>query len=119
MTDRELFEKLIATMEKVDKAGTLAKFFQNTEEKNVLYSEDLPFISEEEGYKEIRDNMYFRVVMCVQRAEEEMGKAKFFISRTTSLYKTYKPNEKDITNPVILKFIKDYEEDNGLKGDGE
>lgn len=112
MSDRELFEKLIATMERVEKAGTLAKFFENTKEKNLLYSEDLPFISEDSGYEEIRNTMYFRAAMCVQRAEEEMGKAKFYIDQTNSLYKTYKPNEKNITNPDILKFIKDYEKEN-------
>lgn len=110
---KELLEKLIATMERLEKAGTLAKFFENTKEKNILYSEDLPFISEDSGYKEIRDNMYLRIAMCVQRAEEEMGKAKFYMNRTKSLYETYKPNEKNITHPDILKFIKDYEEDNG------
>lgn len=117
MSDRELFEKLIATMERLEKTGTLEKFYNSVKEENMLYRVDMPYISEEHDYKDIRDDMYFRTAMSIQNAEKEMGKAKFYMSRTKSLYDTYKPNEKIITNPDILKFIKDYEEDIGIGGE--
>lgn len=117
MNDKELLEKLISTMERIEKAGTFQEFFQSVQPDHRFDSVSYPAITKDEGYKEIYDSCMFQCALHLNKADEELARAKHYVSYTTNMYLDYKKRRDSITNPDILKFIKDYEEAIGLGGE--
>lgn len=117
MSDKELLEKLISTMESIEKAGTFQEFFKNIKPDHRFDSVSSPAISKEDGYKEIYDSCMYQCALHLNKADEALARAKHYVNYTTNMYLDYRKRRESITNPDILKFIKDYEEAIGLGGE--
>ena len=118
MIDKEDFERLMATLERIEKAGTLADIVKNAPDPSW---EDtaltMPTIYGEDSFKRIHNRGLTNMAFALQRLEKEAGMVKYFDRYCRNIYKNYKSREKEIKHPGILKFIKDYE--NYYKGGGE
>lgn len=118
MIDKEKYEKLMATLERIEKAGTLADIVRTAPDPSW---EDtalaMPIISGEDSFERIHKRGLTNMAFALQRLEKEAGMVKYFDGYCRNLYKDYKSREKEIKHPDILKFIKDYE--SYYKGDEE
>lgn len=118
MISEEEYEKLMATLERIEKAGTLADIVRTAPDPSW---EDtaltMPIIYGEDSFERIHKRGLINMAFALQRLEEEASTVKYFDSYCKNLYKDYKPREKEIKHPGILKFIKDYE--NYYKGGEE
>lgn len=118
MIDKEDFERLMATLERIEKAGALADIVKNAPDPSW---EDtaltMPTIYGEDSFDRIHKRGLFNIAFALQRLEKEAGMIKYFEGYCKNLYENYKPREKEIKHPDILKFIKDYE--NYYKGGEE
>lgn len=118
MIDEEEFERLMATLERIEKAGTLADIVRTAPDPSW---EDtalmMPIVSGEDSFERIHRRSLSNMAFAIQRLEKEAGMVKYFDGYCRNLYKDYKSGEKEIKHPDILKFIKDYE--NYYKGGEE
>lgn len=116
MIDKEDFERLMATLERIEKAGTLADIVRTAPDPSW---EDtaltMPTIYGEDSFERIRRRGLTNMAFALQRLEKEASMVKYFDGYCRNLYKDYKSTEKEIKHPDILKFIKDYE--NYYKGE--
>lgn len=116
MIDKEDFERLMATLERIEKAGTLADIVRTAPDPSW---EDtaltMPTIYGKDSFERIHKRGLTNMAFALQRLEKEAGMVKYFDGYCRNLYKDYKSREKEIKHPDILKFIKDYE--NYYKGD--
>ena len=114
----EEYKKLMATLERIEKAGTLADIVKNAPDPSW---EDtaltMPTIFGEDSFERIHRRGLTNVAFALQRLEKEAGMIKYFEGQCKNLYENYKSREKEIKHPDILKFIKDYE--NYYKGGEE
>ena len=114
----EEYKKLMATLERIEKAGTLADIVKNAPDPSW---EDtaltMPTIFGEDSFERIHRRGLTNVAFALQRLEKEAGMIKYFEGYCKNLYENYKSREKEIKHPDILKFIKDYE--NYYKGGEE
>lgn len=111
MIDKEDFEKLMATLERIEKAGTLADIVRMAPDPSWEdTASTMPTISGEDSFERIRNRGLINVAFAIQRLEKEAGMVKYFDGYCRNLYENYKPREKEIKHPDILKFIKDYED---------
>lgn len=118
MTDEDGFRKLMATLERIEKAGTLADIVRNAPDPSWEdTSLAMPIIHGEDSFERIHKRGLTNMAFALQRLEKEAGMVKYFDSYCRNLYEDYKPREKEIKHPDILKFIKDYE--NYYKGGKE
>lgn len=111
MIDKEDFEKLMATLERIEKAGTLANIVRMAPDPSW---EDtaltMPTIYGKDSFERIHRRGLTNMAFALQRLEKEAGMVKYFDRYCRNLYKNYKSREKEIKHPDILKFIKDYED---------
>lgn len=118
MIDKEEYEKLMATLERIEKAGTLADIVKNAPDpswKDTALT--MPTIHGEDSFERIHKRVLINMAFALQRLEKEAGMVKYFDRYCRNLYEDYKSREKEIKHPDILKFIKDYE--NYYKGGEE
>ena len=97
------------TVRRMEKAGTLAKFYEDIPELSSEEYIKLPIPDIEDGFDRIHSRCLYSMAECAHEAEKWLAKAKYYSTYVFDTYKDYKSREKDIKNPVILKFIKDYE----------
>ncbi len=117
MTEEE-YKKLMATLERIEKAGTLADIVSNAPDPSWDDTSSIPpMVSGENSFERIHKSCLTSMAFALQRLEKEAGRVKYFESYCWNLYKNYKTREKEIKHPDILKFIKDYEA--YYKGDKE
>lgn len=103
-------QKIIEAVERLEKAGTLAKLIENAQYRQEdLWKLQLPCVSSTNGYKEIRDDVLLTIAFRIENINKEVSIIKAALEHVDSLYNSWKGQE--ITNPDILKFVKDYEED--------
>lgn len=111
MISEEEYERLMATLERIEKADTLADIVRTAPDPSW---EDtaltMPTISGEDSFERIHRRGLFNIAFTLQRLEKEAGMIKYFEGYCRNLYENYKPREKEIKHPDILKFIKDYED---------
>lgn len=111
MINKEDFERLMATLERIEKAGTLADIVKNAPdprwEDTAL---NMPIVCGEDSFERIHNCGLINMASALQRLEKEAGMVKYFDRYCRDLYKDYKTREKEIKHPDILKFIKDYED---------
>lgn len=118
MIDKEEYEKLMATLERIEKAGTLADIVKNAPDPSWEdASLTMPTIYGEDSFERIHNRGLTNIAFALQRLEKEAGMIKYFEGYCKNLYENYKLREKEIKHPDILKFIKDYE--NYYKGGEE
>ena len=106
----EEYEKLMAPLERIEKAGTLADIVRTAPDPSW---EDtaltMPTIYGEDSFERIHRRGLTNLAFALQRLEKEAGMIKYFDGYCKNLYESYKSREKEIKHPDILKFIKDYE----------
>lgn len=107
----KLYQELLETIKLLKQTGTLDKFFENISDMDFdeIYKSEQPFIDEDYTYRQMQDFCGIQAMKYAHSATKDMQKAKFYANYVDNLYKNYKSREKDIKNPDILKFIKDYE----------
>lgn len=112
MNDK-LLKEILGTAKRMEKSGTLSAFFENT--RGLTRDEKLqhtpPFIAEDYGYKALSDYCLYNALRWANEAETCMAIAKRYTNWVSEMYNDYKSREKEIKQPDILKFIKDYEEE--------
>lgn len=118
MITEEEYEKLMATLERIEKAGTLADIVKTAPDPSWDDTAlTMPIIYGEDSFERIHRRGLTNMAFALQRLEKEAGMVKYFDSYCRDSYESYKPREKEIKHPDILKFIKDYE--NYYKGGEE
>lgn len=114
----EEYEKLMATLERIEKAGTLADIARTAPDPSWEDTANtMPIIDGEDSFERIHSRGLINIAFALQRLEKEAGMVKYFDRYCRDLYENYKSREKEIKHPDILKFIKDYE--NYYKGDNK
>ena len=106
----EEYEKLMATLERIEKAGTLADIVRTAPDPSWEDTANtMPIIDGENSFERIHSRGLINMAFALQRLEKEAGMVKYFDRYCRDLYENYKSREKEIKHPDILKFIKDYE----------
>lgn len=111
MNDTEKVEQLLATLERLEKTGTLQKFLKGAPEvprEELWKATSIPALSK--GFKEMHDFCMVMLSLRLSEMERAMAWANYYADYCTNVYNGYAPDRKKIKNPEILKFIKDYEE---------
>lgn len=107
--DKKL-QKLIDTLERIEKAGTLDKLFEGAEEPS--FTERFAWghsYYESDDFREMLRDCELRTGQEIQKMYEHLRKAKFYHRQTQERYQDLKSRESEIKNPTLIKFIKDYE----------
>lgn len=107
--DKKL-QKLIDTLERIEKAGTLDKLFEGAEDPSFM--ERLAWghsYYDGDDFRETLQDYELRAGRELQEVYEHLRKAKFFHSEARRRYQDLKSRESEIKNPSLIKFIKDYE----------
>lgn len=110
LNEDDKLQKLIDTLERIEKAGTLDKLFEGAEEPSFMemfawghsyhYSDD---------FRETLRDYDLRTGRELQEMYHHLRRAKFFFRQTRERYQDLKSRESEIKNPSLIKFIKDYE----------
>lgn len=103
-------QKLIDTLERIEKAGTLDKLFEGVEEPSFM--ERFAWghsCNDSDDFREMLRDCELRTGQEFQEVYEHLRKAKFFHSQPRERYQDLKSRESEIKNPSLIKFIKDYE----------
>ena len=117
LNEDKKFQKLIDTLERIEKAGTLDKLLGNAEEPSFM--EKLAWghrYNDSDDFREMLRGCELRTGQEFQKMYEHLRKAKFFHQQTRERYQDLKSRESEIKNPKLIKFIKDYEAYYGEKG---
>lgn len=104
-------EQLLATLERLEKAGTLQEFLKEAPElrRDELWkSTMLPTVLE--GFKKMHDFCMVELSLHLSEMEKEMSWVNYYAEYCKNIYDGYAVNKKNIKNPEILNFMKDYEE---------
>lgn len=107
----EKVEQLLATLERLEKAGTLQKFLKEVPEvprDGLLNSTMIPTVSE--GFKKMHDFCMVALSIHLSEMEREMAWVNYYANYCKNIYDGYAANRENIKNPEILSFMKDYEE---------
>lgn len=108
----ELLNKILATMDRLKKSGTLEHFLATAPEPKW---DDVDWPTVAEGYDAMYASCLHKGARALHEAEKFMGIAKHYVMYVDKLYKNYADREEEIKNPEILKFIKDYRKANGIE----
>lgn len=107
----EKAEQLLSTLKRLEKAGTLQEFLKEAPEvprEELLSSTMIPIVSE--GFKKMHDFCMVALSLRLSEMERAMAWANYYANYCKNIYDGYATNRKNIKNPEILKFMKDYEE---------
>ena len=107
--DKKL-QKLIDTLERIEKAGTLDRLFEGAEDPSFM--ERLTWghsYYDSDDFRETLRDYELRAGQELQEVYEHLRKAKFFHRQARERYQDLKSRESEIKNPKLIKFIKDYE----------
>ena len=103
-------QKLIDTLERIEKAGTLDKLFECAEEPSFVEGFAWGHSCNYSGdFRETLQDYELRTGREFQEMYEHLRKAKFFHRQIRERYQDLKSRESEIKNPDLIKFIKDYE----------
>ena len=104
-------KQLLATLEHLEKAGTLQEFLKSVPEvprEELLNSTIIPTVSE--GFQTMHDFCTVELYLHISELENEMAWANYYAEYCKNIYDGYVANRENIKNPEILSFMKDYEE---------
>lgn len=107
----EKVEQLLATLERLEKAGTLQEFLKEATEvprEELLNSTMIPTVPE--GFKKMHDFCMVALSIHLSEMEKEMAWVNYYAEYCKNIYDGYADNRENIKNPEILRFMKDYEE---------
>ena len=107
--DKKL-QKLIDTLERIEKAGTLDKLFKGAEEPSCMerFAWGHSYYDSDD-FREMLQDCWLKTGQELQEVYEHLRRAKFFHSEARRRYQDLKSRESEIKNPSLIKFIKDYE----------
>ena len=107
--DKKL-QKLIDTLERIEKAGTLDKLFKDAEEPSSMerFAWGHSYNDSDDFWETLQD-CWLKTGQEFQEVYEHLRKAKFYHSQPRERYQDLKSRESKIKNPSLIKFIKDYE----------
>ena len=110
-------QKLIDTLERIEKAGILDRLFKDAEEPSSMerFAWGHSYYDSDDFWETLQD-CWLKTGQELQEVYEHLRKAKFFHSQTRERYQDLKSRESEIKNPRLIKFIKDYEAYYGGKG---
>ena len=109
--DAEKVEQLLATLERLEKAGKLQEFLKGAPEvprEELWKSTTIPAVSK--GFKEMHDVCMVALSLRLSEMERSMAWANYYANYCKNIYDGYAANRENIKNPEILKFMEDYEE---------
>ena len=103
-------QKLIDTLERIEKAGALDKLFEGAEEPSSMerFAWGNRYHDSDDFWETLQD-CWLKTGQELQEVYEHLRKAKFFHGQTRERYQDLKSRESEIKNPKLIKFIKDYE----------
>ena len=103
-------QKLIDTLERIEKAGTLDKLFKDAEGPSFMerFAWGHSYYDSDD-FRETLRGCELRAGQEFQEMYEHLRKAKFFHREARERYQDLKSRESTIKNPILIKFIKDYE----------
>lgn len=107
----EKVEQLIATLERLEKTGTLQEFLKEVPEvpREELWKPAM-ILTVSEGFKKMHDFCMVELSLHLSEMEKEMAWANYYGDYCKNIYDSYAANRDNIKNPEILNFMKDYEE---------
>lgn len=111
----KLYKQILETLDRLEKAGTLARFFNDTPEENVSNWVELPSIDISKGYKYNKEICQHALARHIYETSKHLAKAKYCMNALERLYTDYKSREEKIKHPDVLRFIKEYEGDNPVE----
>lgn len=108
--DADELQKILDTLERIEEAKTLDNLFMNAEEPSSteLFNWRVGMLNGDD-FRETLSTYQLRAGRELQEVYEHLRKAKFFYEWTRKRYQDLKSREGEIKNPVLIKFIKDYE----------
>lgn len=104
-------EQLLATLERLEKAGKLQEFLNGVPEvpiDELWKSTVVPEVSK--GFKKMHDTCMMAISLHLSEMEREMAWANYYANYCKNIYDGYAADRENIKNPEILNFMKDYEE---------
>ena len=110
MSERKA-DQLLATLERLEKAGTLQKSLGGVPEvprEELWRSTTIPAGSK--GFNEMHDVCMVALSLRLSEMERSMAWANYYANYCKNIYDGYAANRENIKNPEILKFMEDYEE---------
>lgn len=116
LDENDKLQKLIDTLERIEKAGTLDNLFEGAEKPSFM--EEFTWGHRYHYSNDFRETLLdydLRTGRELQEMYEHLRKAKFFYRQTRERYQDLKSRESEIKNPDLIKFIKDYEAYYGQK----
>lgn len=112
MTDKE-YKKLLAILSRLEKDKTFDVFFKNTPEPTVeerlLAGGPLGVPSPKNTFERIHTVCMVGAAQVLERIEDQMKIAKYYVKYCGEIYRQYKQDEAEIANPDILRYLRDYE----------
>ena len=110
LNEDKKIQKLIDTLDRIEKAGTLDKLFEGVEEPSFIerFAWGHSYYDSDD-FRETLQDYELRAGREIQEVYEHLRRAKFFHSQTRERYQDLKARESEIKNPRLIKFIKDYE----------
>ena len=110
LNEDKKFQKLIDTLERIEKAGTLDRLFKDAEDPSFMerFAWGHSYYDSDD-FQETLQDYELRAGRELQEVYEHLRKAKFFHREVRRRYQDLKSRESEIKNPRLIKFIKDYE----------
>ncbi len=109
--NEEKVKELLATLERLEKTGTLQEFLKGAPEvprEELWKSMMIPAVSE--GFKKMHDFCMVELSLHISEVEKEKAWVNYYAEYCKNIYDGYAANRENIKNPEILNFMKDYEE---------
>lgn len=106
-----LYKEILETLQRLEKAGTLEKFFANVPDKPlpIHIAGGIPFLGGTHDYKDIHDFTLHQAALYLNEAYKTLVIMRGLLTHTKKLYEGWVTYQKDIKNPDILQFLEDYE----------
>ena len=104
-------DQLLATLERLEKAGTLQEFLKGAPEvprEELWKSTMIPAVSK--GFNKMHNICMMALSLRLSDMERAMAWANYYAEYCKNIYDGYAANRENIKNPEILKFMEDYEE---------
>lgn len=114
--DADEFQKILDTLERIEEAKTLDNLFMNAEEPSFMEATNWSVnLCHGDDFLETFYSYQLRAGRELQEMYEHLRKVKYFYEWTRKYYQGLKSREDEIKNPVLVKFMKDYEAYYGLE----
>lgn len=118
MNNDEEIEHLIGLLNRLDKDGSFNEFLKNASQPSVEEMSKygtLVYPSVSDGFEAVHKSCMLQLAFWLNKIDEAASMMNYFANYCKRKYEGYETDRTSITNPVILKFIRDYEKYYGIK----